>query len=136
MPLTIAQILNIVGQATLREMPRPYTLRPVAVNSLGNYYSTLEDQNSRHYVSIVWTPNEENRAATEAQKINYAKMLLRNAIDSLDVVVQPPVRPPIWAVERAPEPPNVVFEEQPVERWWRNRPASAEDEVMTVDFGE
>lgn len=85
MALSMAQIMPVAGRAIIAEMGRNYFVGDVFEGPNQNSYTMrVYDTNSWHYVTIVWTREDELRQTREAQRIDFAKCMLEDAIEELD----------------------------------------------------
>lgn len=68
----------------IAEMGRNYFVGDVFDVHQTGYAMRLCNIDSWHYVTIVWTREDELRQTREAQRIDFAKYMLEDAIEELD----------------------------------------------------
>lgn len=99
MPLTVEQIMGVVAPQVMFELRKPYVMRPVVQDQNHAVLRTvLYDRETLRQVPIAWTKNDDVRGS-EAERIELAKALLKNAA---------------WSLDRYIEEGNAVQDEDPI----------------------
>jgi hypothetical protein len=80
--------MTVATPAAIHAIGRQYKVSQVYGHADGTCSCFIIEPETGMNIPIVWSYLEDIRQKTEAQKIDFVRALLRNAIDSLDFAMQ------------------------------------------------